>query len=106
MFRWNGNGGAYLWYIEDDDFFQGLRIITSSESVTVPVMPDGFSLRADGFHIWRIQQHNDARSVDDMAGPDGFADPYGLAFDIEPVGPRQGNGSYTISVPRGFTTAP
>jgi hypothetical protein len=106
MFRWNGSAGAYLWYIEDDDYFQGLRIITSAESGTVPVMPDGFALRANGFHFWRIQTHGSAASVDDMCGPEGFADSFGISpSDIEPVGPRQGDGSYTVSLPRFFTTA-
>ena len=106
MFRWNGSAGAYLWYIEDDDYFQGLRIITSAESGTVPVMPDGFTLRANGLHLWRIQTHGSAASVDDMCGPEGYADSFGISpSDIEPVGPRQGDGSYTISLPRLFTMA-
>ena len=64
------------------------------------------SLRANGFHFWRIQTHGSAASVDEMCGPEGYADSFGLsASDIEPVGPRQGDGSYTVSLPRFFTTA-
>jgi hypothetical protein len=106
QFRWNGTTNAYFWYIEDDDYYQGIRVITGAESATIPALPDGFALRAGGLHYWLIETHGSARSVDEMCGPEGFGDSFAWGNGYAPVGPRQGSGSYTQSLGRLFTTSP
>ena len=105
QFRWNGTTNAYLWHIEDVSFYQGYRVITGVEQTTLPAVPNGLALRPGGVHLWRIETHGSARSVDEMCGPQGFGDAFAWSVDIAPKGPRQGDGSYTQSLSRAFTMA-
>lgn len=52
-----------------------------------------------------METHGDWASVDEMAAPGGFMDAF-ASDGATPIGPRLGNGEYTASVSRYFTTAP
>jgi hypothetical protein len=64
----------------------------------------GFSLQKGKVFEWRVATHGSFGSVDEMAGPSGFHDPF--AVEAEPIGPNTEDGQYTLSSSRYFTTAP
>jgi hypothetical protein len=43
--------------------------------------------------------------VDALAGPQGYLDPFSVTDDF-PYGPRTGDGTFSVSTGRSFTTAP
>jgi hypothetical protein len=104
QFRWASSFSGFVLHIEDEDLYQGIYVVTSSKQVTLPVFEDGFALRADAPHWWEVQTHGDPASVDDMAGPHGFADAHGYYRNTNASPPR--DGSFTVSLSRGFNTAP
>ena len=90
---------------EDVDYFKTLYVITASKQLTLPeVIGGGFALDPGHSFEWRVITHGKFASVDAMAGPSGFLQPYDFYNNV-PYGPRQGDGEYTISDARGFQTA-
>jgi hypothetical protein len=67
----------------------------------MPTFPDGFALRAAGDAWWAVETHGDTATVDEAAGPNGFADAFGPWGD-EPDGPRRDAGTFALSGSRGF----
>ena len=106
-FSWQaGTSHAYVLILEDLDFYDGGFVVTSRTQTPLPSFAsEGFTLRANQRHNWRVETHGNANSVDALCGPNGFIDSMGFYID-DVVGPGTGDGSYTISTGRTFTTAP
>lgn len=106
-FQNTGNPGPYVAQIENVDAegsFQTLFIVTAEKQFTIPEkMAGGFKLQADKYFEWRVATHGKLGSVDAMAGPDGFLQPFDLGNET-PHGPRQADGEYSISKGRFFST--
>ncbi len=103
-FSWAGRDSAYVFHVENIDTYDGLFVVTTRRTVTLPTF-GSFSLRGNGNFNWRVQTHGDATTVDSLAGPQGYLDPFATGDD-RPLGPRTEDGSFTISTGRTFTTAP
>jgi hypothetical protein len=108
IFSWTGDQDTYLFHAEAyEGAYAGLYIVTARKQITLPTFSNGFGLAANLVHWWRVETHGSAQSVDELAGPDGFADSYGESKGEGPNGPRSGtSGSFTITSSRYFTVAP
>jgi hypothetical protein len=102
------NPGPYVVKFVNDDLngpYQYLSVVTAKKDLTIPeVLGGGFALQPGQLHYWNVQTNGKFDSVDAMASPKGFLDPIGTEGDCS--GPTDANGEFTISKPRGFTTAP
>jgi hypothetical protein len=101
QFSWSGSAGTYVFHVESAMNYSGLYVVTSRRSITLGSIP-GFALRAIPLPYWRVQKHGSAAAVDDVAGPQGYLDPFTFSDDL-PYGPRSGSGSFSISAGRRFT---
>ncbi|GEM_PF-701612 len=108
QFAFSGSSasGAYLVAMSSYSYYSGLFIVTGREEFTIPEVVGGaFELISDDLTEWYVETHGDWTDVDAMAGPGGFMDAF-ASDGATPIGPRLGNGAYTASVSRYFTTAP
>jgi hypothetical protein len=104
-FEWTEKPGARVLHIEDQEYYQGIYVVTMATKVTLPPIVGGFALRANAVHSWVVETHGTAETMDDITGPDGFLDP--LSDDWEtPRGPKHGSPSFSFSQRRAFQTAP
>jgi len=104
-FEWTAKPGARVLHIEDQDFYQGIYVVTMATKITLPEVVGGYKLRANALHTWTVETHGTAETMDEVTGPDGFLDP--LSDDWEtPRGPKHGSPSFSISQRRAFQTAP
>jgi hypothetical protein len=104
QFTWTGPNGAYVFHIEDIDYYEGFFIVTTRRTVTPPTF-ESFSLRQGRSYNWRVEKHGSSGTVDSLAGPDGYLDPFSRGDDY-PYGPKSGAGTFSISTGRTFTPAP
>jgi hypothetical protein len=108
IFTWTSQAHAFVWNaenIEPSSPYGGLYIVTGEKRVSIPEFGNGFTLLPGDLYNWRVQVHGDPATVDDLAGEDGFADSWAPWAD-GPNNPKRGDGSFTISAGRTFTTAP
>lgn len=108
QFAFSGSSasGAYLVAMSSHSYYSGLFIVTAREEFTIPEVVGGaFELISDDLTEWHVETHGDWTDVDAMAGPGGFMDAF-ASDGATPIGPRLGNGAYTASVSRYFTTTP
>lgn len=103
-FEWSARPGVRVLHIEDTEFYRALFVVTDATKITLPEAI-GFELRPGARHYWTVEVHGTAESVDEATGPDGFLDSYSI-YDDSPRGPRRGDGTYSYSGLRMFTTAP
>ena len=61
-------------------------------------------LTSSSYYRWCVTTQGDYESVDDMTGPNGFLDAFGVKTGM-PFGPKQTSGSYTSSAMYDFTRA-
>jgi hypothetical protein len=104
QFGWSGGAGPCVFHIENSNYYEGIFVVTSRRTIALPTF-DGYTLRRGGNHFWRVERHGSASSVDALAGPQGYLDPFSVSDDF-PYGPRTGDGTFSISTGRSFTTAP
>lgn len=115
-FQWrqaSGGDAPFLFVIEDGEGppYRAVYVVTSRNEVTLPSFV-GFELRADTYHTWAVQTHGPADSVDAMAGPSGFLDPFSMAmtsaneFGVVPKGPRFVSGRFSTTPQYSVWTAP
>jgi hypothetical protein len=104
QFSWSSGSSLFVFHAEDGSYFRGIFVVTSRKNITLPAF-DGFALRPNGGHTWRVETHGTVASVDQYAGPAGGLDSFSARLDT-PEGPKMTDGSYSHSSPRGFTTAP
>jgi hypothetical protein len=102
------NAGAFVVHIEAVSFLQYLYIVTTRTSFTIPkVLGGAYTLAGNRNYFWTVETHGSFATVDEMAGPNGFADGYSGATYVggigEPQGLRQESGSYTVSTRSYFT---
>jgi len=98
-----GNAGPFLVSMTDEDFYQGLYVVTAKKTFKVPAMPGGpYQFASAHKYIWRVETHGTFASIDAMAGETGFMDEFS-GDDETPRGPRTGDGSFTISQSNEFT---
>lgn len=100
------NKGGFVIHVEATKFYQDLHIVTSKKKFTLPIVP-GFEWISDRVFYWQIETHGDLASVDQMTGPNGFADaftgPNQFSNNDAPQGVRQQSGSFTQSARAFFT---
>jgi hypothetical protein len=89
------NGGPYVFEFENVDLngpYEWLYVVTASNQITLPeVIGGGFAPHADNAYEWRVTTHGAFASVDAMAGPSGFIQPFETVFqdyNLDPYGPR------------------
>jgi hypothetical protein len=109
VFSWTSQGRTFLWHAENRDVntptFGGMYIVTAAKRVSIPEFPNGFTLIPDDLYGWSVEVHNDVATVDDLAGPQGFIDSWAPTGE-GPSSPRRGDGSFSATDERYFTTAP
>ena len=83
-----------------------MYIVTAEKRMSIPDVPE--RLHADSGRPLRMARANprDSASVDELAGPDGIRRRSWAPFTDGPSSPKRGDGSYSISDGRIFTTAP
>jgi hypothetical protein len=98
--------GAFVIHIEATQFYQSVYIVTTKKSFTLPT-PIGHTWIGGRGYSWRVETFGSLATVDQMAGPAGFADAYygptQSTSTGEPQGPSHESGSFTISEPGYFT---
>jgi hypothetical protein len=99
-----GNAGPFViqFFNMDNSLEDELYIVTTKTTFKLPqVVNDSFALVPGDSYYWRVQTHGPVASIDAMAGPTGFLDSFsGSDYDegiIAPVGPRHGDGAFSIS---------
>jgi hypothetical protein len=103
QFGWTGSGPA-LFHAESKNFYDGMYVVTTRRSITLPAFT-GYAPRRNELYNWRVEKHGSAATMDELAGPSGYLDAFSRTDD-QPQGPRSGDGSFSISTGRTFTTAP
>ena len=108
-----GNTGPFLiqFVNQDQNSLERLFIVTAKTSFTLPkVVTNGNALLRGNSYYWRIQTHGVFGSVDAMAVPTGYLDEFsgsGYWFGKAlPVGPRRGDGAFSMSSSQLITLAP
>jgi len=108
-FTFNGSAdskGAFVIHIEALQNYQSFYIVTTNKKFTLPTS-NGYSWVDGRVYYWRIETHGARATVDQMAGPTGFADPYygptQFAGTGDPQGLNQDSGSFTLSAEAFFT---
>jgi hypothetical protein len=105
-FSFQSGGGAHLVVIRSNSYYTALYIVTADQEFTLPTVAQGaYELYADELFEWWVETHGTQATVDEMAAPEGFLDAFSWNTSY-PVGPRRGDGQYTMSRPRHLTTAP
>jgi hypothetical protein len=86
--------------------YQAIYVVTADKNFTLPsFLGGGFTLDPDRRYIWAVTTHGPYDSVDELANPDGFLDPF--SWDEKaPRGPSRGQGEFTNSDILEFRTAP
>jgi hypothetical protein len=108
LFSWTSTAQTFVWNaenVEPTSPYGGMYVVTSEKRLTIPSFPNGFTLIPGDLYNWRVETHGDAASVDELADADGFADSW-APYAYAPESPKRGDGTYTISGGRLFTTAP
>jgi hypothetical protein len=101
-FRWEGEAKTFILRIEDDDYYQGVSVVTSRKQVELSTFAGGaFELRSGGLHVWTVHTHGDQESVDELATEGGFMDPFSYDYS-NPRGTHTGTGEFTVSAARSF----
>jgi hypothetical protein len=108
-FTFNGSAdskGAYVVHIEATEFYQAFYLVTTKKKFTLPTAA-GYSWIGGRVYYWRVETYGSLATVDQMAGPNGFADAYygptQATSTGEPQALTQNSGSFTLSA-QGFFT--
>lgn len=100
------NPGPFVVHIDSGTYRGGVFIITTQKQVSVPDNLAGdLTLEKNTEHNWNVSTHGKFASVDAMASPAGFIQPFEMYNDY-PEGPLQEDSEFTRSATRYFTTAP
>lgn len=98
--------GAFVVHVEAVSYNQSFYIITTKKNFKLPTAT-GYSWVGNRVYYWQVETFGSLATVDQMAGPAGFADAYygptQSTSTGEPQGANQASGSFTRS-PRGFFT--
>jgi hypothetical protein len=109
IFSWTSQAQTFVWAaenVEPSSPYGGMFIVTAEKRVSIPAFTNGFTLLPGDLYEWRIQSHGNVASVDELADPDTGGFDSWAPFPDGPQNPKRGDGSYTISDGRIFTTAP
>jgi hypothetical protein len=108
MFSWTSTAETFVLFlnnIEPTSPFGGMYIVTAEKQASIPEFPNGFTLIPGDLYNWRVETHRSWATVNEMAGPDGFADSW-APYCEAPETPLRGDGQFAISAGRTFTMAP
>jgi len=98
--------GAFVIHIEALQYYQSVYIVTAKKTFALPT-PPGYTWISEREYYWRVETHGSLATVDQMAGPQGFADAYygpTQATSLgKPQGQKQNSGSFTTSDQAYFT---
>jgi len=99
-----GNPGPFLIRIVDQDYYQGVFIVTAGTNFKLPVVPGGNQYQFDTGHnySWSVETHGTFANMDALLGSSGYLDEFSTGGDT-PQGPNSNSGSYTSSAANGFT---
>ena len=78
-------------------------MVTTELEGTIPALPGGPTLPANGNCSWYVETSGSFQSVDEATGTGGMHDAFGTG---DPGGAWRGNGTFTRSARGRFTTAP
>lgn len=98
--------GAFVIHIEAVKYNQSFYIVTTKKNFKLPTAM-GYTWVGKRVYYWQVETFGTLATLDQMAGPTGFADAYygptQSTSTGEPQGANQASGSFTRS-PRGFFT--
>jgi hypothetical protein len=105
------NAGAFVVIIHSLDTNRRLFIVTSQQKLTkLPTVVDGAwalehatGANSPSEYEWWVETHGSFATVDDMTGPDGYFDEFGVNYTT-PVDIHQQDGTYTYTPAFAFTT--
>ena len=103
LFRWSGTAKVFLWSMVSDTDYKNIFVVTTEQQGTIPTLPSGPMLPANGACSWYVETSGSFQSVDEATGTGGMLDAFGTG---DPWGAWRGNGSFTRSARGRFTTAP
>ncbi|MEI9937900.1 MAG: hypothetical protein WDO69_11840 [Pseudomonadota bacterium] len=98
-----GSAGLYVVAFRQPDNSalrtDGLFVVTTKKSFKMPkVVNDGFALDPGASYYWRVETHGSFATTDAATSATGYLDEFsGDFYGLVPVGPRRGDGSFTIS---------
>jgi hypothetical protein len=107
IFSWTSSAKTFVLFldnIEDTSPYGGMFIVTSEKQATIPSFPNGFTLIPGDEYNWRVETHRSWMTMDELAGPEGFADSW-APYCESPESPLRGDGQYAISFGRTFFLA-
>lgn len=103
--RWQGEDTPVVIHIESTSTYDGFYIVTSSKEAAFGEFAAGAKTTVPGVtYTWEVQQHGRFESIDDLAGEEGFLNPFSLDYE-SPLGPRDGDGYFAVSARNGFVVA-
>lgn len=107
IFSWTSTAQTFVLFlnnIEPTSPFGGMYIVTAEKQASIPEFPNTFTLIPGDLYNWRVETHRSWATVDEMTGPDGFADSW-APYCEAPERPLRGDGQFAISAGRTFTMA-
>jgi len=102
-FRWSGSAKVFVWSLVSDAEYKNIFVVTTEQQGTIPALPGGPMLPANGSCSWYVATSGSFQSVDEATGAGGMLDSFGTG---DPWGAWRGDGSFTRSTMFRFTTAP
>jgi len=103
-FSWTGPNQVYIFHATSLDYYEDFYVVTARQTARLPAPPlTALVLEPSPYNTyeWSVAAHGGITTVDQAAGPEGHLGPY----DSERIsGPRHGNGTYSDSQHRTFTT--
>jgi len=103
LFEWSGSAKVFVWSLVSDTDYKSIFVVTTEQRGTIPALPSGPTLPANGACSWYVETNGSFQSVDEATGNGGMLDAFGTG---EPWGAWRSNGSFTRSARGRFTTAP
>jgi hypothetical protein len=103
LFRWSGTAKVFVWELVSDTDYKNIFVVTTEQQGTIPTLPAGPLLPANGNCRWYVETHGAFQNVDEATGTGGLLDDFGTG---DPWGAWRGNGTFTRSAVSTFTTAP
>lgn len=103
-FRWSGSAGVstFTIYIDPFNTSNSMHVVTTAKTASLPAFTDAsYTVPAATSCEWFVETHGTYATVDDAAGPTGYIDTFS---HHAPEGPKTGDGSYTETIHRTFTS--
>ncbi|HKP64435.1 MAG TPA: carboxypeptidase-like regulatory domain-containing protein [Polyangiales bacterium] len=104
LFQWSTDSRVSVLVAVAKEGNDSMYVVTANKEAHLAMRPRvPYTPRAGSSFDWFVATHGDFASMDEATGSDGFISGYSYA---QVHGPRRGNGSFTSSAGRSFTTPP